>query len=208
MKDALAKSIERETELENALTLSEDSRVRLEEALAKSIERVKELEARLGHSAAVEIEFRAVEKKLSESVKREALLEQKLAASLARERRLTSYVGNLSKMYAEAESILEDIRNFGQDVTSPVFEDLMHIMSQGQENTSSEVCCQNFEECHNQCVPRAEHWKWRAKEAEKKVKAYQWHMQWTIPDVTCNAEPVKPAEPKPSGPPNRPRPLI
>ncbi len=31
---------------------------------------------------------------------------------------------------------------------------------------------------------------------------YPEYKQWHIPDVTCSAEPVKPDEPKPSGPPN------
>ena len=47
LKDALAKSIERETELENALTLSEDSRDGLKKNLAKSVERETALEKNL-----------------------------------------------------------------------------------------------------------------------------------------------------------------
>lgn len=91
----------------------------LKDALAKSIEREIELENALALSRAMEGKFKRVE----------AELEQRLAASFARETRLTTYIGGLSKMAAEAESILEDVSNIGMILPTPAFEDLMHIMA-------------------------------------------------------------------------------
>ena len=56
---------------------------------------------------------------LAKSFERETELEQRLAASLARERGLTSYIGGLAKMGAEAESILEHVSNIGRILPAP-----------------------------------------------------------------------------------------
>lgn len=189
--DELDALTELNRELKKALALSENNRDGLKKSLAKSIERETELESRL-------------------------------AASFARERRLTSYIGSLCNVAAEAESILEDVKDIGRILPTegnwdvgPAGPALHHpsphldqekfkhtgIFPVAEEdkarqglNNPVEACCQNYEECDKQCVPLANYWRNRAKEAEKKVKAYQWHMQWTIPDVTCNTEPAKPAE--------------
>lgn len=150
---------------------------------------------------------------LAKSTERETELERRLAASFARELRLTSYIGGLAKMAAEAESILEDVRNIGRilpDVGS-------NAEAWGQTlDNSSEACCQNFEECDKQCVPLANYWRNLAKGVEKSktdepqgdTKIPCWYepeqsiqfAPWHIPDVTCNMEPVesKPAE-QPTG---------
>ena len=76
---------------------------------------------------------------LAKSIERETELERRLAASFARERRLTSYIGGLSKMAAEAESILEDVSNIGKILPTPAFDDLMHIMAHGIDSTPQEL---------------------------------------------------------------------
>ncbi len=172
LKAALLESLQREEALRGNWVKSEDSRVRLEEALALSEDSREKLKAAL-----------------AKSIERETELERRLSASFARERRLTSYIDGLAKMAAEAESILEDVKNIGRilpDVTSNA-----EPWGQTRDN-SPEACCQNFEECDKQCVPLANYWRNRAKEAEKKGMEHKWNMQWVIPDVTCTADPVKP----------------
>lgn len=126
----------------------------LKDALAKSIEREIELENALALSRAMEGKFKRVE----------AELERRLAASSARERRLTAYIGGLSKMASEAESILEDVSNIG--MTIPTQEEGSTPWGQVRDNYL-EACCGNYEECDKQCVPLANHWRNRAREAEK-----------------------------------------
>ena len=101
---------------------------------------------------------------LAKSIERETELERRLAASSARERRLTAYIGGLSKMASEAESILEDVRNIGMII--PTQEEGSTPWGQVRDN-SPEACCGNYEECDKQCVPLANHWRNRAREAEK-----------------------------------------
>lgn len=123
---------------------------------------------------------------LAKSVERETALEKNLAAFMARERRLMAYIIGLA---TEAEAFVEDVNNVGRilpDVTSNA-----EPWGQTRDN-SPEACCQNFEECDKQCVPLANYWRNRAKEAEKKGMDHKWNMQWVIPDVTCTADPVKP----------------
>lgn len=143
-------------------------------------------------------------------------LERQLAESLAREQALLTYVTSLTSVIAKAGSHLDEMRSISRAPIAvegdplPILhhpsphldqEKFKHtgIFPVAEEDKARqglrnpvEACCQNYEECDKQCVPLANYWRNRAKEAERKVKAYQWHMQWTIPDVTCNAEPVKP----------------
>ena len=199
LKDALAKSIKRETELENALTLSEDSRDGLKKNLAKSVEREEALRGnwvksedsrvRLEEALALSEDSRdGLKTALAKSIERETELERRLSSAFARERRLTSYIGGLAKMATEAESILEDVKNIGK---SDHRDEVSTPWDQTKEG-SVEACCENFEECDKQCVPLANYWRNLAKEAEKKGMEHKWNMQWVIPDVTCTADPVKP----------------
>ena len=164
-------SLQREEALRGNWVKSEDSRVRLEEALALS-----------------EDSRDGLKKNLAKSIELETELERRLSASFARERRLTSYIGGLAKMATEAESILEDVKNIGK---SDHRDEVSTPWDQTKEG-SVEACCENFEECDKQCVPLANYWRNRAKEAEKKGMEHKWNMQWVIPDVTCTADPVKP----------------
>jgi len=109
-------------------------------------------------------EFKVVEKKLAESLQREKDLQRQVIFYVESERRLV----------AALESLLGEARKL-------------------TPNDSVEACCQNFKECNKPCVPRAEHWKWRAKESERIGREHQWYKQWRTPDASCNAEPVKPS---------------
>lgn len=175
-KTALVESLQREKGLRARLASSEAAEFKVvERKLAESLKREKELEAKLAYSEMSELdeEFKVVEKKLAESLQREKDLQ----------RQVILYVESEQRLVTALESLLREARK-----PTP--------------NDSVEVCCQNFKECNKPCVPRAEHWKWRAKESEGRGREHQGYKQWHIPDVTCSAEPVKPDEPKPSGPPN------
>lgn len=185
LKAALAKSIERETELENALALSEDSRDDLKASLRKALQREGELRG-------------------------------KLTAYLEREQALLTYVTSLTSVIAKAGSHLDEMRSISRApiaVEGDPLPTLHHpsphldqdkfkhtgIFPVAEEdkarqglNNPVEACCQNYEECNKQCVPLANYWRNRAKEAEKKGMEHKWNMQWVIPDVTCTADPVRP----------------
>ena len=185
LKAALAKSIERETELENALALSEDSRDDLKASLRKALQREGELRG-------------------------------KLTAYLEREQALLTYVTSLTSVIAKAGAHLDEMKGISRapiavegDPLPTLHHPSPHLDQEKFKHTGTfpvaeedkarqglnnpvDACCQNFEECNKPCVPRAEHWKWRAKEAEKKGMEHKWNMQWVIPDVTCTADPVKP----------------
>lgn len=133
----------------------------LRAAMIESLQREEALRGNLVKSEGSRDELKAA---LAKSIERETELERRLAASSARERRLTAYIGGLSKMASEAESILEDVSNIG--MTIPTQEEGSTPWGQVRDN-SPEACCGNYEECDKQCVPLANHWRNRAREAEK-----------------------------------------
>ena len=133
----------------------------LRAAMIESLQREEALRGNLVKSEGSRDELKAA---LAKSIERETELERRLAASSARERRLTAYIGGLSKMASEAESILEDVSNIG--MTIPTQEEGSTPWGQVRDN-SLEACCGNYEECDKQCVPLANHWRNRAREAEK-----------------------------------------
>jgi len=133
----------------------------LRAAMIESLQREEALRGNLVKSEGSRDELKAA---LAKSIERETELERRLAASSARERRLTAYIGGLSKMASEAESILEDVSNIG--MTIPTQEEGSTPWGQVRDNYL-EACCGNYEECDKQCVPLANHWRNRAREAEK-----------------------------------------
>jgi len=133
----------------------------LRAAMIESLQREEALRGNLVKSEGSRDELKAA---LAKSIERETELERRLAASSARERRLTAYIGGLSKMASEAESILEDVSNIGMII--PTQEEGSTPWGQVRDN-SPEACCGNYEECDKQCVPLANHWRNRAREAEK-----------------------------------------
>ena len=165
-KAALIESLQREEGLRARLASSEAEFRLVEKKLAESIKREKELEAKLTYSAMGELDEECKEawRKLRESLQREKDLQRQVIFYVESERRLV----------AALESLLGEARKL-------------------TPNDSVEACCQNFKECNKPCVPRAEHWKWRAKESERIGREHQWYKQWRTPDVTCSAEPVKPS---------------
>jgi hypothetical protein len=133
----------------------------LRAAMIESLQREEALRGNLVKSEGSRDELKAA---LAKSIERETELERRLAASFAREIRLIIYIGGLSKMAAEAESILEDVSKIGMII--PTQDEGSTPWGQVLDN-SPEACCGNYEECDKQCVPLANHWRNRAREAEK-----------------------------------------
>ena len=143
------------------IELAIDSLMQLQEHYVEAVDWIEKSKAFVPDESKTVQELKAA---LAKSIERETELERRLAASSARERRLTTYIGGLSKMASEAESILEDVRNIGMII--PTQEEGSTPWGQVRDN-SPEACCGNYEECDKQCVPLANHWRNRAREAEK-----------------------------------------
>ena len=163
-------------------------------ALVESLQREEGLRARLASSEAAE--FKVVEKKLAESLQREKALEAKLTYSA---------MGELDEECKEAWRKLRESLQREKDLQRQV---ILYVESEQRlvaalENLLGEA---------RKLTPSGGH----AEPVKPSGPGYtadgNWDvgpagpvkppMQWTIPDVTCNTEPVKPAESKPSGPPN------
>ena len=203
LKAALAKSIERETELENALALSEDSRDDLKASLRKALQREGELRGKL--TAYLEREqalLTYVTSLTSVIAKAGAHLDEMRGISRAP---IAVEGDPLPTLHHPSPHL--DQEKFKHTGIFPVAEE--DKARQGLNNPV-EACCQNYEECNKQCVPLANYWRNRAKSAElhKDARTPCWYepepsfpfAPWRIPEVTCNAEPVesKPAE-QPTG---------
>ena len=143
------------------IELAIDSLMQLQEHYVEAVDWIEKSKAFVPDESKTVQELKDA---LAKSIERETELERRLAASSARERRLTAYIGGLSKMASEAESILEDVSNIG--MTIPTQEEGSTPWGQVRDN-SLEACCGNYEECDKQCVPLANHWRNRAREAEK-----------------------------------------
>lgn len=143
------------------IELAIDSLMQLQEHYVEAVDWIEKSKAFVPDESKTVQELKDA---LAKSIERETELERRLAASSARERRLTAYIGGLSKMASEAESILEDVRNIGMII--PTQEEGSTPWGQVRDN-SPEACCGNYEECDKQCVPLANHWRNRAREAEK-----------------------------------------
>ena len=143
------------------IELAIDSLMQLQEHYVEAVDWIEKSKAFVPDESKTVQELKDA---LAKSIERETELERRLAASSARERRLTAYIGGLSKMASEAESILEDVSNIGMII--PTQEEGSTPWGQVRDN-SLEACCGNYEECDKQCVPLANHWRNRAREAEK-----------------------------------------